>query len=284
MDHCTGHALSIISRCSTLPRLLLVSLCLRVPCTPTPTGISPLGPRPCPRSDDSLVVDHLTANNLPQTLSVFLPESGLGSPPAGPAVVAGAAGERDKGGLASEGGTGGVSLTAAARDRLARVALSREDILQGLPIIAGSAMFRRVLTRADHKDASHDDTPDVRGALESRDHVHGLLEALVAEVADKSQVVAVHSYTQTEELGRGHKENLGESEGRHRRDDTMRQKARVVKRDARERGMELGRGVGYRERFSRVLNLAVPLFFNGCRDRSHVPGRARAQPRQECYS
>lgn len=100
-------------------------------------------------------------------------------------------------------------------------ALSREDVLQGLPIAAESEIFRRVLSRADGgllplaKSCAEVSTES--GAVQRREgmvgkdtRVCGLLEALMAEITLKSCAVAVDSNTQTEELGRSHKENLGE--------------------------------------------------------------------------
>ncbi len=134
----------------------------------------------------SLVVDHLASNGLPQTLAVFLPESGLGA-----------------------------SAAAAA------AALSREDTLQALPIPADSALFRRVISRAREEAGEdgvvshhHHHQQQQQQQQQQQRRVYGLLEALVGEVATRSRAVVVDSDTQTEEAGRSHKENLGEREGR----------------------------------------------------------------------
>lgn len=178
----------------------------------------------CPRPllVRSLVVDHLASNGLLQSLAVFLPESGLGS---GGATV----------------GTGTDTTPAAAF-----ATLSREDMLQALPIPADSALFRRVISRAEgggnngagpvsHSDGSTEVAAPAPGAVpgaatavfvtastavstafggggvsSQQRRVCGLLEALVGEVASRSRAVAVDSNTQTEETGRSHKENLGE--------------------------------------------------------------------------
>lgn len=75
------------------------------------------------------MVDHLASNGLLQSLAVFLPESGLGS----------------TGATAVGTGNGATAATAAA----ATATLSREDVLQALPIPADSALFRRVISRAE---------------------------------------------------------------------------------------------------------------------------------------
>lgn len=182
---------------------------------------------PPPRSlfgSPSLVVDHLASNGLLQSLAVFLPESGLGS--SGATVCA------------------GTDATPAA----AAAALSREDVLQALPIPADSALFKRVITRAEELGgieagpvgynggataAATAPAPRVArggatavvvnastavsaarggggGFTPQQRRVCGLLEALVGEVAVRSGAVSVDSNTQTEEAGRSHKENLGE--------------------------------------------------------------------------
>ncbi|CAM9244184.1 unnamed protein product, partial [Ectocarpus fasciculatus] len=85
----------------------------------------------------SLVVDHLASNGLLQSLAVFLPESGLG------------------GGSSSSSSTA-TAGTGSGAAPAAEAALSREDLLQALPIPADSALFRRVIRRAEEgegKDA-----------------------------------------------------------------------------------------------------------------------------------
>lgn len=123
-------------------------------------------------------------------------DSSSGGPPTGTAAT---------GEVASEG----------PRRLLAPSALSREDVLQGLPIASESVLFRRVMGRA----AGGDISPGGAALVEERGggvgcsggarQVSGLLEALVGEVAARSCAVAVDSNTQTEETGRSHQENLG---------------------------------------------------------------------------
>lgn len=158
------------------------------------------------------MVDHLASNGLLQSLAVFLPESGLGTDANAPVAAA---------------------------------ALSREDVLQALSLPADSALFRRVISRAEEGG----DTGAADGAVvltaavaagagegggerggaaedvsqqQQQQHrrVCGLLEALVGEVAARSRSIAVDCNTQTEEVGRSHKENLGEGwEGKREEKD-----------------------------------------------------------------
>ncbi|CAM9356887.1 unnamed protein product, partial [Ectocarpus sp. 13 AM-2016] len=83
----------------------------------------------------SLVVDHLASNGLMHSLAVFLPESGLG------------------GGSSSSSSTATVGTGPGAAPA-AEAALSREDVLQALPIPADSALFRRVIRRAEEGEGN----------------------------------------------------------------------------------------------------------------------------------
>lgn len=112
---------------------------------------------PHPPNFISLVVDHLASNGLLQSLAVFLPESGLG-------------GGSNCGNTATVGTGPGAAPAAEA-------ALSREDVLQALPIPADSTLFRRVIRRAEEgegKDAgsvcrSDGETAAVPGAAAGAD-------------------------------------------------------------------------------------------------------------------
>ena len=127
------------------------------------------------------MVDHLTSNGFLQSLAIFLPESGLGNSSAVPTA-------------ASDGADG------EAAGRLKTAALSREDVLRGLPVPPESVLFQRVIRRVEGEG---------KGDVE-KVPVCGLLDALLAEVATRSSAVAVDTNTQTDEAGRSHKENLGE--------------------------------------------------------------------------
>lgn len=147
------------------------------------------------------------SNGLLQSLAVFLPESGLGTcATAAPTATASDDQDRD------------------AAGRFMAAALSREDILRGLPVPPESALFRRVIRRVESGGAldltgiaaTEESARERRegGAVEElqqqKRRVCGLLNALLAEVAARSSAVAVDTNTQTDEPGRSHKENLGE--------------------------------------------------------------------------
>lgn len=165
-----------------------------------------------PSSHASLVVDHLASNGLLQSLAVFLPESGLGI------TAASTAAAENDGKYSGTKTPAAVAASAAAAGRLAPAALSREDVLQGLTISEDSAMFRRVLSRASDREGasavvmttSAEVATGVACGEKPQRHVGGLLEAVMAEIAAKFRAVAVDSCAQTDEIGRSHKENLGE--------------------------------------------------------------------------
>lgn len=144
------------------------------------------------------------SNGLLQSLAVFLPESGLGTSATAAATA-----------IVSDG---------QDRGRFMAAALSREDILRGLPVPPESALFRRVIRRVESggamdvtEIAATEESPRERREGVAVEELHrqerrvcGLLNALLAEVAARSSAVAVDSNTQTDEPGRSHKENLGE--------------------------------------------------------------------------
>lgn len=96
------------------------------------------------------MVDYLASNGLLQSLAVFLPESGLGtgriSSSTNSSINSSSANNKATAGGA--GAAAAAAATAAGRRFLAPSALSREDVLQGLPVPADSALFRRVISRA----------------------------------------------------------------------------------------------------------------------------------------
>lgn len=177
------------------------------------------------------MVDYLATNGLLQSLSVFLPESGLGTATVASAIAGKTDGNQarawNKGTQSADQHNGqGITLSTAKNCAgLTQGALSREDVLRGLPIPIDSALFRRVLIRAERKStgqssifsAPAEETWQRAEGLESAKRrreevqVQGLLEALVAEVAERSRAVSIDSSVQTEEPGRSHKENLGET-------------------------------------------------------------------------
>lgn len=144
------------------------------------------------------------SNGLLQSLAVFLPESGLGTS-ANAALTATVSDGQDRG-------------------RFMAAALSREDILRGLPVPPESALFRRVFRRVESAGAmdfteiaATEESPRERREGVAVEELHrqerrvcGLLNALLAEIAARSSAVAVDTNTQTDEPGRSHKENLGE--------------------------------------------------------------------------
>ena len=176
------------------------------------------------------MVDHLVSNGLLQSLAVFLPESGLGST----SCSTSAATTTTTLAAVSTGDRPNRPLSSMAPVS----ALSREDVLQGLTISEESALYGRVLSRAEgerERDGSlagagagagaGDAAPaaattcmpgvavTARGGVEGAGgggRVCGLLEALVAEVTARARTGVVDSNTQTDEAGRSHKENLGE--------------------------------------------------------------------------
>lgn len=183
-------------------------------------------------SSYSLVVDYMATNGLLQALSVFLPESGLGTVDVASAAASESEADRTGPGKHSSQGTTpdedpSASSLAELRAGLTGAALSRGDILRGLPIGSDSAMFGRVLMRVNARDPRQRDTSASAAGdgtsvteRESNEKIDGggegassLLDSLVVELAERSRVVAVDATSQTEEIGRSHKENLGEAMG-----------------------------------------------------------------------
>lgn len=131
-----------------------------------------------PRNFISLVVDHLASNGLLQSLAVFLPESGLG------------------GGSTSSTATVG---TGSGAGPAAEAALSREDVLQALPIPADSALFRRVIRRAEEGEGED------AGPLRCSDGETAAVPGAAAAAADATVVLNASAAVPAADSG-GHAE------------------------------------------------------------------------------
>lgn len=174
----------------------------------------------------------MATNGLLQALSVFLPESGLGTVDVAPAAAIASEAHRPGPGKHSSQDTApdedpSASSLAELRAGLTGTALCRGDILRGLPIGSDSAMFGRVLMRVDARSTRQRDTSASAAGdgtsvteREPSEKINGggestssLLDSLMVELAERSRIVAVDATSQTDEIGRSHKENLGETTG-----------------------------------------------------------------------